>query len=293
MGFFAGAQPILLLTPLTPSAACPACGQPFDNFFRHDCIFHDGEVIAFSTTEKFMARASRTVRALAILTGLACFATAAVGESSLPPASLPAYQRLLSLMPPGISFPSYQLRLRIEFQRLDADGNGEFDTADIELHAAAEMASLRIAATIAKIMRHDLNGDGFVTEDELRKSLNYQTRNARYQGQQTQEKVEAFVLSLMATDVDKDGRITFEEVLALAKAQFSTGIRRNVEPHTLQMMLGLAGEGGNKITLAQFEAAGEAVFRAVDTDKNDLISQDELAAYRGQLKAQAQRLRPQ
>jgi Ca2+-binding EF-hand superfamily protein len=239
-----------------------------------------------------MGRPSGIIRPLAILTGMACFAPVATGESSVPQASLPAYQHLMSLMSPSISFPSYQLRLRIEFQRLDADSNGELNAADIALHVAVAMASHR-STILERLMRNDLDGDGVVTVDELRNALNFAARNSRYQRQQTQERVEMQFRNVLAADADQDGRITFEEALNFARAQSAARASGGVEQRMLAIVLGLAGDGGKTVTLAQFEAAGEALFRAADADKNDVVSQDELEAYRRQLVGQAQqRARP-
>src|ERR1700684_2641298 len=96
-------------------------------------------------------------------------ASATAGEQEL-------FRRLMV----GITLEIYIENLRQDFFNLDADGDGKITQRDVDLHALMETIKMRRAAWNA-VMRYALDGDGFVTEDEVRRSMRYETRAGRAQ----------------------------------------------------------------------------------------------------------------
>jgi Ca2+-binding EF-hand superfamily protein len=214
-------------------------------------------------------------------------------------ASDPTTQIFLPKLSAGMTLSRYLESLRQEFRRLDADGDNELTAADVELHESVARGVVR-AAIAMMILRADLDGDGYVTQAELRKALRYDQRlNATPQSLDT---IEAQVRQVMAADTDGDGRISIAEAFAFgASPKDSTPRAANTVPGAGQFanllnVVTASNQRGNpladevrrllpvgrdgKVTMADFEAAATAVFRAVDTDGNGTISQDELNAYR-------------
>ena len=144
--------------------------------------------------------------------------------------------------------------MRSEFTRADANGNGKIDAADIEMHTAMTAAGIRQMMAM-QIMGADLNGDGVVTADELRRKFRYDRRNFTNQNRavapSVDEQVEQHLQQLMKADLDKDGKITWSEAIEYAKAQ--PGYARSVEAgfaSSARQILELA-PGKPAITLAE------------------------------------------
>jgi Ca2+-binding EF-hand superfamily protein len=190
---------------------------------------------------------------------------------------------LLGRLQGGATLERYLEALRSEFTRADADNNGKIDAADIETHAAMMAASLRLMHAM-QIMGADLNGDGVVTADELRRKFRYDRRNFASQNRpgapSVDEQVEQQVERLMKADLDKDGKITWLEAIEYAKSQ--PGYARTLETGigaSAHQILELA-PGKPAVTRAEMEAAATAFFRSIDTDHNGTISLDELDVVR-------------
>lgn len=190
---------------------------------------------------------------------------------------------LLGRLQGGATIERFLETLRSEFTRADANGNGKIDAADIEMHTAMTAAGIRQMMAM-QIMGADLNGDGVVTADELRRKFRYDRRNFTNQNRagapSVDEQVEQQVQQLMKADLDKDGKITWSEAIEYAKAQ--PGYARSVEAgfaSSARQILELA-PGKPAITLAEMEAAAGEFFRSVDTDHNGTISLDELDVVR-------------
>jgi len=92
-----------------------------------------------------------------------------------PAATAPGLQLLLSRIKPGQTLDRYLESLRIDFFRIDADGDGKLTQRDVDLHELMKVIQER-ANAMAVVMRKDLDGDGAVTEDEIRRALRYDLR---------------------------------------------------------------------------------------------------------------------
>src|SRR5216683_3131112 len=75
----------------------------------------------------------------------------------------------------GMTLANYLQSLRNDFAQLDADGDGAITVADIALHDAVAQAAM-VALEAQQTLVMDLNGDGVVTEDEVRQVLLYRQR---------------------------------------------------------------------------------------------------------------------
>jgi EF hand len=221
-------------------------------------------------------------------TALACFVAAVACAQpgfAQAPGTAPSVPRLLSQsLSAGMSLERYLDTLRGLFRMASINGEA-ISAADAEIHARAGAAFMR-STTIMMIMSADLDGDGVVTEDELRQFLRYQHRMEKYapgtRGPSMEEQIEAQVRKLMEADADHDGKITFAEALNYAKslAPARSGQAFNLFAERAREFMTLDTKGDGVVTLAQVEAAGEVFFRTVDSNGDGVVSPDELAAQR-------------
>jgi len=84
-----------------------------------------------------------------------------------PPSALPP-QLLLPYA--GATLEKYFARLRIDFAQLDADRDGRITQRDADLDVLMETTLTR-AYGLVVVMQYDLDGDGSVTEDEIRQAM--------------------------------------------------------------------------------------------------------------------------
>ncbi len=193
-----------------------------------------------------------------------------------------AMQTIFSHLQPGATPSGFNDRLRQEFRQLDADLDGVLTAADADMHDMVNQAQLRSMLAM-QILIADLDGDGVVTADELRRFFSYQRR-----AQTTGQPIESDVRRLMAADKDGDGKITVAEAMSATDPRSMQGPVNSALSQRVRQLLKLDSDGDGKLTLAEFEAAGEAQFRMVDADGNGTISQEELNTYR-QRQAEQQR----
>jgi Ca2+-binding EF-hand superfamily protein len=190
----------------------------------------------------------------------------------------PATQAFMQRLQPGATLGSFTEQLRQEFRQLDADADGVLTAADADLHDTAAKAQLRAAAAM-QFLRFDLDRDGVVTADEARRMLRYEQRNLTRTN--SAQMIEAEVSRVMASDKNGDGKVTLAEAMDAAVAQIGAGFNAIYSPSgRVRTLLALSPSHDNRLTLADFEALGAERFRALDTDNNGTISQDELNAYR-------------
>ena len=120
-----------------------------------------------------------------VVPAIACLATIAVAPAAAQPAPAAENRALGSQLSPGHTIDGYLQNLRTEFRRLDADGNGQIDAADVAKHDAATAARARDllslsdegkdVITLPEIEVHantlfrsvDTDGNGTVSQEEL------------------------------------------------------------------------------------------------------------------------------
>jgi Ca2+-binding EF-hand superfamily protein len=223
-----------------------------------------------------------------------------------PSAATSAIQYLGSRLSAGMTLANYLQSLRNDFAQLDADGDGAITAADIALHDAVAQAAM-VALEAQQTLVMDLNGDGVVTEDEVRQVLLYRQRmQAAFRaanprpavglplpsqdgGLSGDERIEQEVRKLMAADTSKKGRITWEDAIASVKARagYAQSVNRGGPGERTHQLLAVAGDGRDSITLPEVLAKGEAFFRSIDTDGKGVISLDALQARQRSLSAQS------
>jgi Ca2+-binding EF-hand superfamily protein len=213
---------------------------------------------------------------------VAYFAVFAAAHAQAPALQPQANMHLLGRLTGGATLERYLETLRNEFTRLDADGNGTFDQADIDLQVAITSAGMRSVLAM-QVMGADLDGDGAVTERELRQRLEVQWRSNGSRSQPPrpgmpgqQERIDQEVAKWMAADTNKDGRITWDELIEFAKKQPGGRASAGYTAVSGKQLLELAPAGKTSITLAEIEVTATAFFKSVDTDNNGTISLDEL-----------------
>jgi Ca2+-binding EF-hand superfamily protein len=198
-----------------------------------------------------------------------------------PPASavLPSQPPLPS---EGATLERYFARLRTDFAQLDADRDGKITQRDVDLHTLME-AAYRRAYALFSVMRFDLDGDGTVTEDEIRRAAGYDLRSGP---SAPEKKIEDTVRSIMALDVDKDDKVSVAEAGKFTPPELRYLGSPEAAERTRQALTSMSGTKG-EITGQDYEAAGEALFRKVDADGDGKISPQEVEDYRRTLAVSA------
>lgn len=200
-------------------------------------------------------------------------------------------------MAPGSTPETVLSGARRTFRNLDANGDGTLNDEDARLHEAVQAVGLRNSFAV-QIMASDLDGDGAVTEAELRRKRAYDHRvheprdPAGYAREiaarevQTEQEVRRF----MAADADKDGRVTWQEAIAHSAKISNVGERLGQGlAKSLRDLLVFAKKEGGALTLSELDEIAAGLFRSADADGNGTVSQEEFAAVQRRV-AEAQRL---
>jgi len=226
------------------------------------------------------------IRPSAIGLVLAFALSPAAAQNPPPPAApqamTPAVRILSSRLATGLTLDRYLGIWRNEFRQADADMNGVVDQADIDLHAKAAAAAMRMFF-LAMFLPADFDGDGVITEEELRFFTRYRQRTnvPAPSGRTVSESMVDIQLRRFKTlDLDGDGRVTVAELL---KSGLSGPERQALGSHPatqVRSLLSFVADGKTGVSLADIEPPAEAMFRTVDTDGDNVLSQDEVKAYR-------------
>lgn len=236
----------------------------------------------------------RSIQGSLVLAGLMTLTTASPVLSRRAPDALAGQpnvqQLLLQQLPPGQTLERYQTFLRNDFAIADADADGEITQRDVDLHILMEGVQARRNA-ISHVMGYDLDGDGFVIEDEVRRSMTYNLRaqisaaavnkvdaSSPLNVNPITRQIDTMVRTIAALDTDKDGKVSLAEGARYGAAGAE---RRGMSGQSarVQQLLTIDGVSNGVLTLAVYLAAGEALFRQVDADKDGAASQQELADF--------------
>jgi Ca2+-binding EF-hand superfamily protein len=204
----------------------------------------------------------------------------------------PGTQLLLQRLQNGLTLERYLDNLRNDFFQIDADADGKITQRDVELHSLMEGIQVRTVALMT-VMRYDLDGDGTVTEDEIRRGMRYDLRsqlglsalNAAGAAippiNGSEKMIEDNVRSIMALDTDKDGKVSYAEALKFRFPGLPMFGVAGQSPRARQALT-LDSSAKGEVTLSDYQAAGEALFRKIDADGDGKISPQELTVYRVQ-----------
>jgi len=143
------------------------------------------------------------------------------------------------------------------------------DRGDIEIAKQRDNALFRIMQ-LTNILKYDLDGDGKVTrreiDDTFRGDLSY-----------SPDRAEKLFQSFAPFDLNGDGAISIEEILAGSKQQKDTGNIRRSRSKTRQLndMLALDPNGDGRLTSKELERLLRAAYAAFDRDDNGVLSAEE------------------
>jgi hypothetical protein len=220
---------------------------------------------------------------LAATSTLAILTSAFAQDATLPRRTsvpFPPQSLLASQWQPGATLTDVLNASRRAFRELDANGDGQLSRADAEVHEAVARAQSR-SAHANYVMAYDLDGDGHVTENEIRTKQLYDRRSKDDAYTQAAEAAaEAELRRVLAADANKDGRITSQEALDSwtatpnAAAQVTAGLSAHVRE-----ALAAASKPDGALNTAEFEELFAQRFRAADTDGNGTLSQEEARLY--------------
>jgi Ca2+-binding EF-hand superfamily protein len=265
-------------------------------------------LVFFQLEVPFMPQVKGFNRSFGLFCGLFLLLVSAYAAAAQSPPNVPAGpQRALMGPPPWPALPAatayfaialaanmtleqYRQQLRLVFRQVDADRDGQISAADAALHEEFSHARLRAMFAVQMIMHADLDGDGEVTEDELRRTLRFAQRTVvPAPAASPDDAVEVQLRRIMAADTDHDGSISYAEAEKFVDPSSEEVRRRDRMPEIVEELVKLAPEGKGVLTPADFEAAGEMIFRTVDANGDGTISADELKAYRAQFRRAATR----
>ena len=150
------------------------------------------------------------------------------------------------------------------------------------------MMAQRRAQAIAQIAGYDLDGDGSITTEEITAVMEPRARQVistnGVQLQPTPEQIRLQLNKLVAEalkpDTDRDGIISPAELQKEAQSlaeQTSVGWQQSTRQRILPMILDANGDGA--VSLAEYEAAVRAQFKAIDQDGDGRISAAEFGNF--------------
>jgi Ca2+-binding EF-hand superfamily protein len=190
---------------------------------------------------------------------------------------IPPKDYLLMRLDPKMTLDAYRRRMDSEFRAANGDAKDEISADDAVFLTQMAAANYR-AMFIAQLLPADLNGDGVITEDEVRRWWTYRVYFGGAKpaaGKTLQETIDDKIREMMAFDTNHDGRITFAEL-----QQKALSLPYPIGGLLVFQLLTIAPDEKTVLTRADFETAVEKLFRDVDADGDGVVSADELRNYR-------------
>ncbi|TBW32772.1 hypothetical protein EYW49_21735 [Siculibacillus lacustris] len=180
----------------------------------------------------------------------------------------------------GVTVASVTERARTIFKRSDADGDGSLTAADGRLADSVAQTTMR-AASVMNLFQFDLDGDGIVTEAEIRTILAFERRisgpRAPLAGGSS-ETLDARVRAFMVADADHDGRITLQEAQTAARNAIEA--TKSVAG-TEAIIVELLDYAGNRNVGLSEQAFVDLVlerFKEIDADADGTLTREEINA---------------
>jgi Ca2+-binding EF-hand superfamily protein len=233
---------------------------------------------------------SRSIQCILALVGSVTLTGTNLAWSQQPEVTPTVQQLLLQRISAGLTLERHLEALRSDFVLVDADSDGEITQHDVELHTVMEDVQARKNA-INSVMRYDLDGDGSVTEDEIRRTLTYELRGqiGRAAAKKASKpefpaaadaaakQIDNMVGTIMALDTDRNGTVSAVEAAKYGRAGRGRGSNGHAARASQLLTIDSASKG--TLTLAEYLSAGEALFRQIDTDKDGVVSPQEVTDF--------------
>ena len=174
------------------------------------------------------------------------------------------------------------LQIVMENFRSLAGKDRVFDRSDVDLPIAASRASYR-AAIVERIMSNDLNADGEVTEEELRRV------NTVFPSKVSRD-IDGLVRGYLKVDRNGDGSIDTEEAYSFASERElpDSAPSQRLAAKKLQL-IALDCDGDGRLEADEVDASARATFAHYDLDGDGRLVEAEVVLWRGLLQANGDR----
>jgi hypothetical protein len=197
----------------------------------------------------------------------------AMSEDNIPPTPLIRY--LFAFSPPRDLYRESYLHMVMTEFRTFAGADQVLDGSDVDLLVAAFSAGYR-AAIVDRIMRNDLNADGVVTEEELRRV------DLVFPGGPSGH-IDGRVRGYLAADGNDDGSISTEEAHSFAsRRQLPDRGRSLSRAEEERQLIALDSDGDGRLTVIELDAAARTAFARFDLNGDGRLVQSEVMPWRSE-----------
>lgn len=219
-----------------------------------------------------------------ILLAILCF-KAALADEAVAPKDWVIAHAFRYILKAGLTEDRFSDQANRAFTRADTNGDGKVAPDDAALAETLSTASRR-AGKIQSTLIYDLDGDGVVTTAELRRALASRASQPLRGGgevavpptpSQRAEILRGLVEAAAAPDTNHDGRITFDEMLAVAAAE-ADRVRLNQSLSSAEAWSLLDANGDGAITRAEYDAAVRQAFAGIDRNRDGVLDEAESTA---------------
>jgi Ca2+-binding EF-hand superfamily protein len=172
----------------------------------------------------------------------------------------------------------YRLELQDRFYRYDATGDGLLTAEDPVFFTIVQRTRAR-GVKRPWVMDHDFNGDGVVSESEIRRGVAYDLRYyKRAPASEISREFEKAVAEAIAADADGNGLITSAEAEKLREG-FSLTEHEDIVAGVRNALWAGIGPTKGEISYESFMSEGEKWFRDADADNDGVVSQEEFRSH--------------
>jgi len=138
---------------------------------------------------------------------------------------------------------------------------------------------------LEELARYDRDFDGVITREEIFAGVSLRIRRNAYvfpssDSEETlKDRIERDVTRLARADRNGDGRIEWEEMLDFARQ--APVPPNSVGGLTMSTILAMDEDRDGAVTREEFDRAIMRIFRTVDTNRDDVLSREELEIFKG------------
>lgn len=218
-----------------------------------------------------MTNRTRIVACAAALCALISAPTASAAPEA--PRKYPAVASALGQVHQGMAREQYIANILNQLRQFDKNTDG-LTAAEIDLAETLAEAQHR-AQNLNRLYGYDLNNDGRIDNAEVGRVIDARGFPRWNSGPDMELHRERQIAEVMKADADNDGAIDFGEARAYRQQD-----RVNHATDRARELLDLDPNKNGRLTAQELEALARAAFAAVDTDGNGVVSVEEVAAYR-------------